>query len=132
VSQEAFARAARSLGTLEDPERLGGWFYKILVRLAQNHRRWSRVRERFWAPFRDTPADAACGDPGLRDRISRALAGLTDAQRESFVLVHREGFTVQETADLTGRAPGTVKSHLHRALVHLRLELADLDPREDR
>jgi RNA polymerase sigma-70 factor (ECF subfamily) len=43
-----------------------------------------------------------------------------------FVLVHLEGFTVRETAELLGRPEGTVKSHLHRALARLRQELADL------
>jgi DNA-directed RNA polymerase specialized sigma24 family protein len=41
-------------------------------------------------------------------------------------LVHLEGFTVQECAELLGKPIGTVKSHLHRALTTLREELADL------
>ncbi len=41
-------------------------------------------------------------------------------------LVHLEGFTVNEAGEVLGKAPGTVKSHLHRALAKLRLELADL------
>jgi DNA-directed RNA polymerase specialized sigma24 family protein len=37
-----------------------------------------------------------------------------------------EGFTVEESAALLGKAAGTVKSHLHRALQALRADLADL------
>ena len=66
------------------------------------------------------------GDPALRRRISQALAKLTRRQREAFVLVHFEGFTVRETGSLLGAPEGTVKSHLHRALKALRIELADL------
>ena len=46
--------------------------------------------------------------------------------REAFILVHLEGFTVRECADFLGKPRGTIKSHLHRALVALRTELADL------
>jgi DNA-directed RNA polymerase specialized sigma24 family protein len=35
---------------------------------------------------------------------------------------------VRETAEITGHAEGTIKSHLHRALTSLRETLADLDP----
>jgi RNA polymerase sigma-70 factor (ECF subfamily) len=64
---------------------------------------------------------------------SRALDRLPRGQREAFVLVHLEGFSVQEAARITGRATGTTKSHLHRALDALRRELYDLAPtREER
>jgi RNA polymerase sigma-70 factor (ECF subfamily) len=77
------------------------------------------------------PRPAAASDPALRERVARALEKLPRGQREAFVLVHLEGLTVVETAEATGRAVGTVKSHLHRALEALRRELADLDPRRD-
>ena len=41
-------------------------------------------------------------------------------------MIHLEGFTVEETARLLGKAQGTIKSHLHRALQTLRHELNDL------
>jgi DNA-directed RNA polymerase specialized sigma24 family protein len=44
------------------------------------------------------------------------------------VLVHLEGLTLSEAAAATGRAIGTLKSHLHRALKFLRAELADVAP----
>lgn len=68
------------------------------------------------------------GDPALRARVRKALGRLPHGQREVFVLVHLEGFTVGEAAEMTGRATGTIKSHLHRALAALRWELADLGP----
>ncbi|MBI3782675.1 MAG: RNA polymerase sigma factor, partial [Deltaproteobacteria bacterium] len=43
-----------------------------------------------------------------------------------FVLVHLEGFSVVEAGAILGKAPGTVKSHLHRALASLRHDLDDL------
>ena len=62
----------------------------------------------------------------MRERIAQALAALTRRQREVFVLVHLEGYSVREAAELLERSPGTLKSHLHRALIALRCDLADL------
>ncbi|HKJ24074.1 MAG TPA: RNA polymerase sigma factor, partial [Myxococcota bacterium] len=112
---------------------LSTWFYRIVVRQAASHRRWRGLRERMggWGdPESPDPAAPAAGDPALRRRIAVALERLTRRQREVFVLIHLEGFTVRETAAALGRPEGTVKSHLHRALVRLRAELSDLGDRE--
>ncbi len=130
VAQEAFVRAHRALGRFRGDASLSTWYYRILVREAHRHRRWLGVRQRFAAnsPAEDAldPQPDALPDPGLRKRIGDALARLPRGQREAFVLVHMEGFTVTQAADVTGRAVGTVKSHLHRALRALRVDLADL------
>lgn len=131
VAQEAFLRAYRALPRFREQSSLNTWFYRILVREAQRHRRWQAVR-RTWngsgADEAGVPGARApgMGDPGLRKRIVRALEGLSRRQREAFVLVHLEGFTVNDAATLLGKPPGTVKSHLHRALRSLRSALADL------
>ena len=62
-------------------------------------------------------------------QVDEAPTRRTVSYQVSVVLVHLEGFTVNEAAEVLGKAPGTVKSHLHRALAKLRLELGDL--RED-
>lgn len=131
VVQEAFVRAYRGLGRFREEASFPTWFYRILVNEAQRHRRWRWVRERFSGELPADPPDPRAelvGDPHLRQRIARALGGLPRGQREAFVLVHLEGFTVRETAEITGHAEGTIKSHLHRALTSLRETLADLDP----
>jgi RNA polymerase sigma-70 factor (ECF subfamily) len=132
VAQDAFVRAWRALPRFRGEAQLDTWFYRILVRQAANHRRWRAVRERHGsdAPVEAHGIDAPRGDPALRGRIVRALAELSPRQREAFVLVHLEGFTVTEAAALLGRRTGTIKSHLHRALVALREQLADLAPRD--
>jgi RNA polymerase sigma-70 factor (ECF subfamily) len=129
VTQEAFIKAYRGLRSFREEASLGTWFYRILVREASNHRRWRRVRERWLVPLTRedlVPGPEAPTEVVLRRRIARALDTLSPAQRGAFVLVHMEGFTVAEAAEVLGKAPGTVKSHLHRALVGLRRELADL------
>jgi RNA polymerase sigma-70 factor (ECF subfamily) len=129
VAQEAFVRAYRSFASFRGQAQLSTWFYRILVNEVQRHRRWRFVRERRAAELTEEPADPNApprGDPALRRRIARALDRLPRGQREVFVLVHLEGFTLAEAAEITGRAIGTIKSHLHRALQALRSELSDL------
>ncbi len=111
--------------------KLSTWFYRILVNEAQRYLRWRWVRQRVAGEMPEHPADPrpeAIGDPVLRERIARAVAALPRGQREAFVLVHLEGFTISEAAGHHGRAIGTIKSHLHRATGKLREALADLDP----
>jgi RNA polymerase sigma-70 factor (ECF subfamily) len=129
VAQEAFLRAHRGLAKFREESSLATWFYRILVREAGRHRRWRAVRRRWAADAPDEPADprpAATPDPVLRVRIARALDRLSSGQREAFVLVHLEGFTISEAAAMLDRAPGTLKTHIHRALRTLRSELADV------
>jgi RNA polymerase sigma-70 factor (ECF subfamily) len=128
IAQDAFIKAYRNLKTFRGEASLETWFYRILVRQAQDYRRWRAVRTLWHNMWAQEPQaeERDFGDPGLRHRITAALERLSRRQREIFILVHFEGFTVQECADLLKKSVGTVKSHLHRALVTLREELADL------
>lgn len=131
VAQEAFVRAHRALDRFRGEAQMSTWFYRILVNEARRYRRWRWVRDRIAGEMPTDVTDpdpAAPGDPGLRRRIVRALDRLPRGQREAFLLVHLEGFTATEAALITGRATGTIKSHLHRAVVALRSELEDLGP----
>lgn len=127
VAQDAFARAWKALPRFREEAQLSTWFYRILVRQASNHRRREGLR-RGWRALtgREPDREVVSPDAPLRKRISAALDQLSAGQREAFVLVHLEGFTVTETATALGKAEGTVKSHLHRALKSLRGELAEL------
>ena len=126
VVQDAFVKAYQGLPRFRDEAAISTWFYRILVRRAYSYLRWRRVRERFGGEAPEEPADPAARalpDPALRQRIAEALDALPRGQRDAFVLVRLEGFSVNEAAEIMGRAPGTVKSHLHRALVALRQRL---------
>jgi RNA polymerase sigma-70 factor (ECF subfamily) len=134
VAQNAFVRAYRGLAGFRGDSTLDTWFFRILVREAQRHRRFRAVRRLFsvdpaGAPEPVDPRPA--GDPALRRRIAAALERLPRGQREAFVLVHLEEETIADAAKLLGKAVGTVKSHLHRALAALRRDLADLRAEKD-
>ena len=131
VVQEAFTRAHRNLASFRGEAQLSTWFHRILVNEARRYLRWRWVRQRVAADMPEQlrdPRPAAIGDPRLRDRIAAAIRKLPQGQREAFVLVHLEDMTLAEAAAATGRAVGTIKSHLFRATRALRASLADLAP----
>jgi RNA polymerase sigma-70 factor (ECF subfamily) len=76
------------------------------------------------------PASAASSDPEknmaqseIRAVLEQAIDELPDAFRAVFVARIVEGMSVDETADLFGLQPETVKTRLHRARLLLREEL---------
>jgi RNA polymerase sigma-70 factor (ECF subfamily) len=142
VAQEAFLKAHAALGSFRGEAKLSTWFMRILIRQAASHRRRRWVRDKWsalWPGGRDpggavderSPRPDAASDPGMRRRIAAALDTLPERQRVAFALVHLEGLTVNEAAQVIGCAPGTAKSHLHRALEKLRAQLADLWQEEE-
>jgi len=77
------------------------------------------------------PADRA---PGPLDRLhdsqsyadmAAAVKLLPQRQREAFMLRMLEGLNVAETAQAMGCSEGSVKTHLSRAMHHLRAQLED-------
>ena len=60
------------------------------------------------------------GGPGKLITVEQALAELSTPQRDVFLLVHGEQFTVKEAAKILAIQEGTAKSHLHRSLKRLR------------
>ena len=132
VAQEAFLKAYAALPRFRQDAQLSTWFYRILVNQASKYRRKRWVRDRYDSLVGHTPGRTAGsvsqaeGDPGLRRRIAMAIDRLPPGQRVAFALVHLEGLSVPEAAEVMQRAAGTVKSHLHRATQALRQELEDV------
>jgi RNA polymerase sigma-70 factor (sigma-E family) len=94
---------------------------KVVVNLyaTWRRRRWHTEVVR---PEEDHTADAGdmAGSAETRLELDRALATLPRAQRAVVVLRFYEDLSVEETADLLGCSPGTVRSRTNRALERLR------------
>jgi RNA polymerase sigma-70 factor (ECF subfamily) len=128
VVQEAFAKACRGLASFRAEARPETWLHRIIVNEAASHHRRTRLRRLLGLAVSREPEPTAPqpGDPALRRRIASAIDRLSRRQREVFVLVHLEQYTVSEAAMLLGKSEGSIKQHLHRALRRLRDELSEL------
>ena len=85
---------------------------------------WTRAR--FWRTGGDELTGSTAGgiSPSSID-IDRAYQRLSVRQRAALTLNFRYGYSVAECAEMMGCRPGTVRSHLARALASLRKEIAD-------
>jgi RNA polymerase sigma factor (sigma-70 family) len=127
VAQEALARAYRSLGKLRDPERFRSWLVRVSWRLALDHRRAGKRRERRelaaaeMAPVPDAEAIAAANE--FRGRLWSAIDELPEKLRLVVVLAGIEGHDMRAVAALLDLPEGTVKSRLHLARKRLAARL---------
>lgn len=108
-----------------DDERARMWLFGIARGTLQNHargvrRRWAladRIRHSVASPV------APAADRGLevRDAIARLEPDLAEIVR----LVHWDGFTLAEVAELLGRPASTVRGRYQRARAELRALLGE-------
>ena len=123
--QETMTRAWRKWNTLLDPDRRGAWLTRICVNHCLSRRRKGALALLLGAASlseRDVQAPTLdVADPDL----DRAVSKLTSHQRAVLTLHYQYGFSLDETAELMGSRPGTVRSHLGRALTSLRKDLTN-------
>ncbi len=106
-----------------------GWIFEILRRLAAIRIRTTSRRSGLLERFRgDVPGAAPAEEAGLDERflareILRCIDDLAPLQRKVLIARILEGRTVRETAEQLGKAEGTVKASLSRAVRSLRVSL---------
>lgn len=130
VVQESYVRAFTGLAQFRGDAAFGTWITRIAMNEALGRLRrrrptvdWESYGEnRTTAQVVNFPISAASNDPEqtmaqseIRDILERAIDDLPDAFRAVFVARLVEDMTVEETADLFGLKPETVKTRLHRA-----------------
>ncbi|MFN0242575.1 MAG: RNA polymerase sigma factor [Planctomycetota bacterium] len=122
--QEVFLLALRSIAQLEEPERVGAWFFTIArnrARDALRHRpRTAELAGDVEPAARETDED----EPEDARAALAAIRSLPDAYRETLMLRLVEGLTGPEIADKTGLTHGSVRVNLHRGMKLLRERLA--------
>jgi RNA polymerase sigma-70 factor, ECF subfamily len=131
VLQEAYARAFTNLASFRGEARLGTWLARIVMNEALGRLRGRRPTVELDV-IDDNPAlegqiipfpnanpgldpETAVAQRELRALLERAIDELPEPFR--IVLVARliEGMSIEETAELVGIVPETVKTRLHRA-----------------
>jgi RNA polymerase sigma-70 factor, ECF subfamily len=130
VTQEAFIRAHKALGSFDIDRPFGPWICRIAANLAINHVRSPASRGE---PLPEGHAEQPSLDPGpeagVLERegqqiLRRALETLPEEQRVVFVLRVQEELSYREIADALDVSLGTVMSRLSRARDKLRGALA--------
>lgn len=108
---------------------IGAWLCRVTLNLGRMRMRRRKRRESLFA------LGMSDGDPGdgtmppelvaeqLRLKLWRYIGELPDLQGEVVMLRLVEGMNTAESAQALGRAEGTVKSSLHRALATLKRRL---------
>jgi RNA polymerase sigma-70 factor (ECF subfamily) len=135
VVQETYVRAFTRLDGFRGESGLSTWLSRIAINEALG-----RVRSRkpqvelgalpeaaLEAQIIQFPLSSAAGDPEksmaqreIQRVVERAIDELPDVFRMVFIARVMEGMNIEETAELLGVKPETVKTRLHRARTMLR------------
>ena len=142
VCQDAFVKAFKSLGTLQQPERFGAWLMRIVSNLSLNYRRARKPKLSL-----TTDADEAGGiledhavrlhrsaktGPGeamqsaeLGGAITAAIEALPEQQRLALVMFAIEQIPQKEVAEILECSVEMVKWNVFQARKALKKTLAD-------
>ena len=125
--QETFLKIQRGIGTFRGQSSFVTWSFRVLINTCYDVRR-SRMRKKEVAsegteelPMPEQRAPGA--HPSLRIALERALAKLTEHQREVFLLYEVEGFRHAEIAGMLEITETASKNTLFQAKKNLRTML---------
>ncbi len=119
IVQETFINAARHLHTLRDDAKFGGWLFGIAHQKCMQRWRKLRREENVLEEVSAEPPEFQPSPEELfiqqeqAEAFMRLLNHLPPPQRSVLLLCFVEDFTIEQIAEITGVAPGTVKSRLH-------------------
>ncbi len=131
IVQETFINAVRHIGGLREDGKFGGWLFGIAhQKCIQRWRKQAREDHALEEVGATPPEFEAAPDDLLVRReqeedFMRRLNQLPPPQRSVVLLHFVEDFSVEQIAEITGAAPGTVKSRLYYARKTLRKLLAE-------
>lgn len=111
--QEAYERAWQRWGRVRGLDEPEAWVRTVAWRVAVSHHRRATVAARFLPMLRRDPAALPVASDEVLD-VQEALRTLPPEQRRALVLHHMAGRAVEDIAQETGVAVGTVKSRLSR------------------
>ena len=130
VVQESWVRAFAGLVGFRSESAFATWLTRIAINEALGRKRRLRPTDD-WETYSENkreaeiiqfPASAMTSDPErtmarseIREVLERSIDGLPETFRGVFVARIVEGMSVEETAELFGLKPETVKTRLHRA-----------------
>ncbi len=128
IVQKALVVGYKKLARCRDPERVGGWLFRIMSNQCKDYLKSRRRKD---VSLEDVPSVAsdhvsAGGEIDrmeLRASLAQALARLNDEQREAFVMKHLEGSSYEEMSESLGVSVSALKMRVHRAREELQVYL---------
>lgn len=125
VSQDAFIKAWRGLGSFQGKSSFSTWLYRITANAAHDALALKK-RDGVTADIdtevvksEETPEDSYVKDESARE-LRRALSLLDEEAREILILREFEELSYLEIAEVLSIELGTVKSRINRARIKLR------------
>jgi RNA polymerase sigma-70 factor (ECF subfamily) len=144
VVQETFLKAYRQLSRFESRANFSTWLHRIAVNCSID-----LIRSR---PHRESSQDLSdldqfggddhgrAGQPSperlmlsteVQDRVTAAMASLSQMERAAFVLRHFEGHSIDEISRALGLKTNATKHSVFRAVKKMRVALEPLLPATD-
>jgi RNA polymerase sigma factor (sigma-70 family) len=131
VMQEAFLEAYLGLSNQRQPERFRAWVCGIGLNLAKMRRRRKRWLVNWETavclPSPQPTPERIAEQHETEQRLYAAIRDLPPAEREALLLVYRDGFSHQETAEQLGISLSAVKVRVHRGRNRLRSTLVPME-----
>lgn len=139
VVQEVWLRVLKSAATYSGQAKVSTWLHRITVNEAISAARRRRadhstpIGELYRTHDQAERTDPGDPSPAVDDReqalavLPELLALLTRDQRLVLEVLHLDGLTQEEAAELLGISVGTIKSRVHRARVTILAHLAKED-----
>jgi RNA polymerase sigma-70 factor (ECF subfamily) len=131
--QEVWLKVFRNLDRFRSGKSFAAWLNTVAANTAIDfYRKWTRQRNHPDVEETYVKALAADEQPGiqqadeapLQQKVQEALEQISVNQRTAFILRYFEDMPTAEIARVLGCAEGTVRVHIRRSLLALRVRLA--------
>lgn len=119
VYQEIFLACFRSIGSFKFRSSFVTWLYRLALNRCLSYMK--RNRRMLELPQGDA-GNADANRNAKLQAIQSALGQLDGLQKICFHLYYIEDWSIERIAETLACAPGTVKSHLHRARNRIRTD----------
>lgn len=133
IVQDAFVRALTNIERFDFRFRFSTWLFTIAKRLyvnaCQKHKpTYDSDAVSLWSVSHRGPDRPTINDEvqaNAHGAIRKALASLSEEQREVIILFHQLDWPISQIAEYMDMPEGTVKSHLHRGRRRMRVLLSE-------
>lgn len=135
ITQDVFIRAFKRISRLDEVSKFQPWLYAIAINRVRDYMRKKRLLKLmgFSTPnegnhieqLRASRSQDPFGKVIRKDfwiEVERFLGKLSRAEREVFIMRFMDQLSISEIAEVMGKGPSTIKTHLYRALKKFRAE----------